>query len=148
MDWAMGVAARTLLQEARNQPSEGQIAVAWVIKNRLASGRWGNSLATVCLWHAQFSGWYSPRGNPPVLDPNFAFACGLRDDDPMLGVASGIIQAAIDGAEDPTDGARFYYAPAGMPEGKAPPWAGTMRYCGKFGSQLFYSDVASKALTS
>lgn len=153
----MDVATRTLLQEARSEPPVGQFAVAMVIVNRLRDGRWGKSLAEVCLWRAAFSGWYSPRGNPPVKDANFAYACNLRDDDPALTNARTVIQSALDATTDPTGGANHYYAPAAMvPPGKVPDWVtanpGTdmpaMRFCGKFGSQLFYSDRAEGALTS
>jgi hypothetical protein len=45
----------TLYGEARGEPIEGQIAVAWVIQNRLKSGRWGRSLKDVLGAWAQFS---------------------------------------------------------------------------------------------
>jgi spore germination cell wall hydrolase CwlJ-like protein len=133
MDWALNTAARTFLQEVRGEPPDGQNAFCHVLVNRLKSGRWGKTLATVCLWRAQFSGW----GNPS--DPNFAFACNLADGDPTLASAAAMIQAAF-AAPDITQGALFYFAPAGMPGGKAPPWAGTMQFCGQFGSQRFFKD--------
>lgn len=127
----MQVAARTLAQEARGEPIDGQTAVAWVLKNRLATGRWGKSLASVCLWRAQFSGWYSPN------DPNFSYACNLPDNDPTLSHMMSVMQAAMDGDTDPTGGAIFYFANS-MPT--PPTWAATMRFCGQFGHQQFYSD--------
>lgn len=157
MGWAMDTAARTFLQEMRGEPADAQRAWAHTLKNRLLSGRWGKSLATVCLWHAQFSGWWSPRGNPPRPDPNFAFACNLRDDDPALAKARAVIQSALDATDDPTQGALFYYSPAAMvPPNRVPDWVTgnpgenmpPMRFCGKFGSSLFYSDRAEGALTS
>lgn len=151
MDWAMGTAARTLLQEARGEPPDGQLAVAHVFFNRLKSGRWGKSLAAVCLAEDQFSGWHNTK------DPNFAYACGLRDDDPALLRAVTVIEMARKATVDPTDGALFYYAPKAMvPAGKVPKWVtgdankgiAPMRFCGKFGNQLFYSDRPEGALTS
>jgi spore germination cell wall hydrolase CwlJ-like protein len=136
MSWQEDTAARTLAQEARGEPEAGQLAVAWVIRNRVMDGRWGNNLASVCLWRAQFSGWYDPK------DPNFAYATGLPDDNHTLQEMLGIIQTVMDAdtATDLTGGALFYYA-ASM---TAPPdWAETMTPCGKFGNQLFFTDRGS-----
>ena len=44
-----------LYGEARGEPIEGQIAVAWVIQNRVNSGRWGNAYHDVLGRWAQFS---------------------------------------------------------------------------------------------
>lgn len=133
--WQLQTAARTLFMEARGEPLEGQEAVAHVLWNRVRDGRWGSNLATVCLWHAQFSGWWSPRGNPPAADPNFAAACALADDDPLLTNLVQIVQEA-ETTPDPTGGAKFYYA-LSIPE---PAWAQSMVFCGQFGNQKFYRE--------
>lgn len=141
MDWNLGTAARTLWQECRGEPLSGKQAVAAVLFNRLKDGRWGNTLGTVCLWHAGFSGWFSPRTvhGIPYHDPNFAAACALSDTDPVLVALAGLVQAALDGAVDPTAGACFYYA-KGTP---VPPWAVSPAiFCGQFGNQLFYKGVS------
>lgn len=132
------VAARTLAQEARGEPPEGQTAVAWTLRNRLASERWGRSLASVCLWRAQFDGWYSPRGNPPVQDPNFAYACGLSDDDPVLLQMIQVINDVMSSDQDSTGGATHYYA---MSMVTPPLWVEGATFCGQFGHQKFYKDV-------
>lgn len=129
MDWNLGVAARTLWQEARGEPQAGQIAVAHAIVNRLKSGRWGKTLGEVCLWHMQFSGWRN-------VDPNFALACELHDDDPQLVAFANLITQAFT-ESDPTSGAEFYYADTIEP----PIWTNGASYCGKFGSQLFFCNV-------
>lgn len=122
------VAGRTLAQEARGEPPEGQQAVAWVLKNRMATGRWGHSLSSVCLWRAQFSGWYIPS------DPNFAYACGLQDGDPMLTHMRQLMQSVMAAPHDPTGGALFYYAVSISP----PPWVDETKFCGQWGHQRFY----------
>jgi spore germination cell wall hydrolase CwlJ-like protein len=133
MTWSLEVAARTLLQEARGENDEGKNAVAHVLKNRLNSGRWGKSLASVCLWKAQFSGWYVPT------DPNFAYACSLPDTDPALLKMKALMQEVLDSTDDPTHGATHYYSPAAMkPPGSTPDWVASMIFCGKFGNQNFY----------
>lgn len=147
MDWNLITAARTLWQEARSEPLDGQRAVAHVIINRMKSGRYGSSLAEVCLYHAQFSGWWCPRGTPPkvVHDPNFAAACHVSDTDPLLLQLAGLIQAAQT-EPDPTNGATNYYAPKVIGE---PDWVegdpahGTPAaiFCGQFGTQLFYKGI-------
>ena len=138
-DWSFQVAARTLCQEARDEPLDGQQAVGWVLRNRVADGRWGASLASVCLWHAQFSGWWCPRGTPSYHDPNFAYACDLSDSDPVL-VAMSQVLADVLGADvgaDPTGGATHYYAKSIAP----PAWVNSATPCGQFGNQLFFRDV-------
>jgi hypothetical protein len=77
MTFALEIAARTVWQEARGEPEEGQRAVAHVIVNRLRDGRWGKSLASVCLADRQFSGWNNS-------DPNRIAACTLPDDNASL----------------------------------------------------------------
>lgn len=124
------VATRTLAQEARGEPLDGQQAVAHVLKNRLASGRWGKSLASVCLWRAQFSGWYMPH------DPNFAYACSLRDDDAVLVHMLDVLDGVLASKSDPTVGALFYYSNS-IP---APEWSKSMTPRGTFGRQLFFTD--------
>jgi N-acetylmuramoyl-L-alanine amidase len=123
-------AARTLWQEARGEPAEGRRAVAHVIWNRLRSGRWGASLASVCLWHGQFSGWLP-------ADPNFAAACALDDDDPALEAHLAVI-AAAEHEDDPTDGATHYFATSLV---VAPAWVHGAIFCGAFGRQRFYKNV-------
>lgn len=132
MDWNLCTAARTLFQEARGEPLDGQEAVAHVLVNRLHTGRWGHSLGEVCLWYAQFSGWLRPPH-----DPNFSPACRLPDTDPQLQSFAALIQAALDGKPDPTGQATHYFAKA-IP---APPWTQGATFCGQFGHQLFYKSV-------
>jgi hypothetical protein len=133
------IARRTLAQECRGETLPGQIATAWVLKNRLADGRWGHCFASVCLWSCyderfgreifQFSGW-SPR------DPNYSYSCGLWDNNPTLVRLGVILQGVLENDKDPTQGALFYYAQ----RIEAPGWAKAMRFCGKFGTQIFLSD--------
>lgn len=130
--WALQTAARTLWQEARGEPLAGQEAVAWVLRNRMFSGRWGHSLASVCLWHAQFSGWSS-------ADPNFRLACEIDDDAPALNDLVNLINSIMSATPDadPTGGALFYFADSmAVP----PSWSGSMHFCGQFGHQKFFTD--------
>lgn len=139
MSWERHTAARTMVMEARGEPLPGQEAIVWVLRHRLATGRWGKSLASVCLWHAQFSGWWCPRGAVPFHDPNFAYACGLQDDDPMvtkmLAILDGVL--AADMASDPIQGATHYYATS-ISE---PSWVAGAIFTVQIGRHRFYKGV-------
>lgn len=129
--WQLLTAARTLWQETRGEPDEGRRAVAHVIWNRVKSGRWGKTLGAVCLYHAQFSGWLSPK------DPNFQASCNLADNDPLL---QHLVQILVQTEAEPdiTNGAMWYVADWLNPK---PPWTTGATFKGKFGTQLFYSNV-------
>jgi len=130
MTWVLDTAARTLWQEARGEPLIGKQAVAHVMWNRVRDGRWGPNLATVCLWRAQFSGWYVPS------DPNFKAACLLPDDDHTLQSLRTLLEMSEHDA-DPTGGALFYFSNSM----KNPPnWSKNMTFKGQFGNQKFFTD--------
>lgn len=133
MTWDRQTAARTLAQEARGEPVGGQQAVAWVFRNRIADGRWGKNLASVCLWRGQFSGWYVPR------DSNFAYACGLDDADKTLVAMLQVVEEVMaqDASEDPTMGATHYYATS-IP---APAWVPGATLTATIGHHKFYRGV-------
>jgi len=101
--FSLGVAARTVWMEARGEGEAGQRAVAHVLTNQLASGRWGKSLASVCLLPFQFSCWND-------TDPNRRAVLALADDDAALAAMAGYVADALAGATDPTHGATHYYA--------------------------------------
>lgn len=130
------IGARTLWQEARGEPAEGQAAVAHVLINRLNSGRWGATMAEVCLseYHGvyQFSGWMR-------TDPNRVLAFRLKDDDPLLAKLVATLLNAQTGS-DPTGGATHYYAPKAVKA--TPAWVAGATPCGKFGNQLFFKNVS------
>lgn len=58
------IAAKTIYGEARGESFGGQVAVAWVIRNRADNPRWwgGPDWRSVCLSPWQFSCWND--GNP------------------------------------------------------------------------------------
>lgn len=129
MSWAFETGVRTLWQEVRGEPADGQQAAAHVIWNRLRSGRWGHNLAEVCLSPMQFSGWN-------LHDPNRLAVTRVPDDDPILTKLRAVLTAA-EHEEDPTHGASHYYAATIPP----PPWTDGATFCGRFGHQMFYKGV-------
>lgn len=128
------IAARTLFGEARGEGEAGQRAVAHVFVNRMRdkNGRWGSTLASVCLWRDQFSCWRSS-------DPNFQVLCALADDAQTLVTFKGFIQDALDDEPDPTKGATHYFAISML---KPPFWEKDATFNAQIGHHKFYSNVA------
>lgn len=125
------IAARTLYGEARGEIEDGQRAVAHVLQNRLKDGRWGNTLATVCLWPFQFSCW-GPR------DPNLKLMAALPDDDPMLNKLAGFVRAAQTEPSDPTKGSTHYFSTSMI---LPPDWATGAEFVVQIGNHKFYRGV-------
>lgn len=93
---------QTLWGEARNQPFEGQVAVAWVPTNRVRLG-WYPSVQAACEAPAQFSCWN--RG-----DPNREPMRALTQQDPLFRRALGIAALVLSGdLPDFSRGATNYY---------------------------------------
>lgn len=104
-DRDLDAVVRTLVGEARGEPVEGQIAVAWVIMNRVMR-HWRNkkSFYDVCHDRMQFSCWNEN-------DPNSAKIAALATDDPTYRRLQKIAQAVIAhefAIPDPTGGATMY----------------------------------------
>ena len=72
------IMAKTIWGEARGEGRNGQVAVAWVIRNRAQCGGWfGRTIAEVCLKDQQFSCWNHNDCNRTQID-------GLSPNDPTL----------------------------------------------------------------
>lgn len=137
-EYATDTAAKTIWAEARGEGTAGMRAVAHVLLNRVKDGRWGSNLLTVCWWGAQFSCWNAlltidgkTRNNPDRM----AIA-NVRDDDPNLQIAKGLIAGALN-EPDPTDGATHYYADTMA----APPWVAKAAFTVQIGRHRFYRNV-------
>lgn len=126
--------ARTVWGEARGEPFNGKIAIAWVIRNRAAKGGWwGDTYQTVCLKPWQFSCWNAN-------DPNREKLLAVTDADAMyrdsLEAARLVIAGKVD---DPTGGATHYFNPDAV---KAPKWAFSATETARIGHHLFFKGVA------
>ncbi len=96
------LAIRTIAAETSGNPAE-TAGIANVIKNRLASGKWGDNVASVVLAPNQFEPWNKGSGNDPMsIDPN----------SPRFQQAAAIWQGIKSGqVGDPTNGATHFFAP-------------------------------------
>lgn len=136
------IATVTLWGEARGEPIEGRIAVACVLRNRVADGRWGDTYTDVCLAPKQFSCWNEGR------DANHAAVMVLVEDlkagrfvnDPILKECYWIMQGVMNSiVRDRVPHATHYYA-ASMRE--PPAWADDADLVARVGNHLFYARVA------
>lgn len=125
------VMARTLFGEARGEPQDGQVAVAWTIVNRWRSGKWFGalSIAGVCQKRKQFSCW-----NPD--DPTYRsmVTAGPTTLAPFVTIARDVLDGKI---LDPTDGATHYFADSIA----TPKWAIGKTPTVKLGHHLFFADI-------
>ena len=129
------VVAKTVYGEARGEGPEGQAAVAWVIRNRVARRTptggpfwWGADLIAVCRKPYQFSCWLASDPNRPKLD-------ALALTDPTYLACRVVVDRVCDGREsDPTGGATNYYA-TDIP---VPPWAANRTPSARIGHHVFF----------
>jgi len=126
--------AQTIYGEARGEPHEGQVAVAWVIVNRQRlHPRWHRkSLAAICKAPYQFSCWNAG-------DPNRAKIEDVALNDHTFAVCVHIAVDVLTGRSiDSTYGATHYYA-ATTP---APRWAVGKTPSARIGHHLFFANIA------
>lgn len=131
-DFSREVAARTIWMEARGEGALGEDCVAHVLLNRLATKRWGATLAAVCLSPYQFSCWNT-------ADPNRWSMARLADDDPVLQACRDQLDLA-EGEADPTGGATHYLT-ADVLEHGAPLWVTGATRTVQIGHHVFFKDV-------
>lgn len=138
----MEVFARTVWGEARGEAEEGQIAVAWVIKNRARHAAqyratkgqdhpiFGDgSLIAVCMAPRQFVVW-STEG--PVH--NLAHQVGF-DDREFCRSFSIVCRVWNGDHPDPSDGATYYH-----PHDVEPDWAQELTPTALIGRYMFYAE--------
>ena len=128
---------RAFIERRRSNPVMRN--VAHVLVNRLHAGRWGHTLAGVCLWGAAFSSWNALMtiNGKTVNNPDRMALAATPETDEDLMLCDAILQAAVAGEPDPTHGALFYYR-KGSPE---PSWAVGHTPCLDDGLDLFFNDV-------
>ena len=127
----------TIDGEAENQHVQGWIAVGWSIKNRVALSsvhpHFGDgTIKGACLAHAQYDCWM------PGADHDRIMAIDLDNLNQVQQAIMAVAQQIISGVTaDITLGATYYFDQS-IP---APSWVSGARFCGLFGSQLFWKGV-------
>ncbi|MEX2453641.1 MAG: cell wall hydrolase [Rhodospirillaceae bacterium] len=120
--------ALTVYWEARSKATEGQLAVAHVVLNRVAAGEFPD---TIC-------GVVRQGGERPLHRCQFSWWCDGRSDSPTNAAAWGksvsVAREALSaGAPDPTGGALYFHTDA-----VAPGWAADKTRLVRIGQHLFY----------
>ncbi len=137
------VVALTLYGEARNEPIEGIVAVACVIRNRMRTHYRGQTYREVCLAPWQFSCWKKEGGaanHAAVL----ALAASILNEQPIedaafrecAWVADGV---RLDTLRDRVGRSRHYHAAALTP---LPKWAVGQIPAYRIHHHWFYEGVA------
>lgn len=134
----LDVMARTIWAEARGEPYVGQIAVAWVIRNRAADKRWPRTIHGVCKQPWQFSCW-NGEIKAELQDANYKAMMSADVGTPgflrALGVAAGVLAGDL-----------MTYLPRSTchyhVDGLSPAWAAGNHPCAAIGRHLFYDTIA------
>lgn len=114
--------AHAVYHEARGEPIAGQIAVAYVVKNRMKDKKYPNDACATVYQAKQFTDIKST--NPDV-------------DSQAWDLAVKNAQKAYFGiVPDPTKGAKYYYAPKKV---KTPKWAKYKQYAINIGNHKFFN---------
>ena len=124
----------TVYCEASGESAQAQLGVAWSFVNRLATGRYGASVAEICLRRMQYSEWNADAGD----NANLLRAARCSEDDPVLVACAQALGGALTGeAPDPTGGATHYHDTSISP----PAWALRATKTCQIGRLVFYKDV-------
>lgn len=127
--------ARTIWAEARGEPRDGQVAVAWAIRHRARDmrNRWPKSISAVCKQPKQFSCWNAD-------DPNRAKMLAINLDRESFVVSFGIACLVLaNDLSDASKGSNHYHTIA-QPDGVRewpPEWARSMEERVRIGRHVF-----------
>jgi spore germination cell wall hydrolase CwlJ-like protein len=126
------VGSLTLFGEASNQGEDGEIAVAWVVRNRMRDTRWPNTVAEVCLQRSQFSCWIAADWNTANLLRMLTAYLGKTQD---FLQARSIAQWVFGGftSLDPTHGANHYHT-----RDVVPTWRDPSKVTYEYRQHIFY----------
>jgi spore germination cell wall hydrolase CwlJ-like protein len=124
--------ALVVWREARNEPREGKIAVAYTIMNRVKYTKWwGETCAEVIFKKWQYSSMTDPNDPQLKLLPQPYEPVGWRSWAECLGIARDVYEESI---INPAPGADSYFADY-IP---TPKWADPKKFVVKIGHHSFY----------
>lgn len=134
--------AYTIIGEARTEPYTGQLAVAWVLVNRLKRPQYFKAFSIFDVCHAplQFSMWNNSS------DRNLEITMAIPLTSQIFLTAMHALLGAITGiAPDPTNGADHYHTVAkpGYAKDWPPNWADNSKWTTTLNAHRFYR-LASK----
>jgi spore germination cell wall hydrolase CwlJ-like protein len=132
MAYDKAIAVITIACEASNQPHAARQGVAASIFNRLADGRFGATIAAICLKRFQYSEWNGDAAD----NANLERVARLGDDEPVIRDCAVAYDEAAAGA-DPTHGATHYHDTSIAP----PAWTQHATRTCEIGALIFYRDV-------
>lgn len=116
--------ATAIFFEARNQPVDGQMAVAEVILNRVADPQWPNNVCDVVNQTYQFSFTHDGRSDNPT-----------KYNDPLAWKIAQIIAIdAVEGLNLVGITSTYYHATYVRPH-----WRSSLQCDGRIGDHIFYS---------
>lgn len=137
MAYDLEIGAMTIFGEASGEGDDGQLAVAFVLLNRLNSKRWGDTLASVCLYAEQFSCWNALMTiNGKTINNPDRMRIAAATDAQVQKCASALLLAEHGDMPDPTNGSMFYER-----IGSGASWAVGKTPCAVIGNHAFYNDV-------
>lgn len=129
--------AENIYFEARSEPVEGMIAVAFVTMNRVNNSRYPNTICEVVKQRTvrtcQFSWWCEDKPNNISVNKLLTFEHNLVYND-IVRLAT-MFYANYDKLADPTSGALFYHADYVSPNWK------NVRETTKIGRHIFYERI-------
>jgi hypothetical protein len=129
---------RTVYGEAGNEPAQGQLGVAAVIRNRAVDGGYGGSTPTAVVQAPnQFEPWNTPEGRARMAAlPSFG---------PKYAAIGKVVDAAYGtggrAPEDPTEGKTMFYSPGAQAALGRPPPAWAKGPGQVIGGHTFYDDA-------
>jgi spore germination cell wall hydrolase CwlJ-like protein len=126
------VLTRTVYGEAREESQDGQVAVAWVIRNRVAKGRayLGKTIKDVCLKSYQFSCWNYD-------DPNQDLPLNFKKTSAEYQIILEVVKQVLDGTcIDNTQGSTHYHN-----KNVSPSWANSKIPVVTIGNYVFYNNI-------
>lgn len=119
--------------EARGEPINGQIAVAWTARNRSKDGRWPKTIKEVCLQPKQFSCFNESDLNLSKIISDFKHWRLYEDWRLCRWSAAGVLYGYV---PDYSRGANHYHV---KDMKKVPNWADHKKMTVIIGNHVFYA---------